>query len=426
MTDLTLITFLGTANYKETTYKYKDEECKTNLFPVALSKFLRPSKVFVVITKEAKDKWLDLLRQGLEKLESQDIEMSYIDIPDGHSEEDLWNIFTAIASKIERGNRVVFDITHSFRTLPFLSFLAISYLRVAKQVEIAGIYYGAWEARKPQPPKDTPMQSCPEDISPVFDLTPFVTLLDWTSATDQFLKTGNSIALANLIQGEKENNLTDLAKNLKEVSNGLELLRPIKIMETASKLPELIKEAKPSLTQLQEPFSLLLKKIEADYGKFALDGLLDESGNLIDFKKQKEFLEKLLLVAQWYFEKGYYVHTLSTLREWLPSLLCYHFKVNIFDKDERSDMELLLSGGTDKDRATKEVIRKSPRCEEWNKFSKSKNCKTIWSDNLAKLRNDVLHSGFRKEPKDTNEIIELTKRHLEKIKSIAHEWGITE
>jgi hypothetical protein len=66
-----------------------------------------------------------------------------------------------------------------------------------------------------------------------------------------------------------------------------------------------------------------------------------------------------LKMVEWYAEKGQIAHALSLAREWLPSLLCYHFNIDPMEKAEREDMELLLSGSTIKDE-NDNVVKKSP------------------------------------------------------------------
>jgi len=90
-----------------------------------------------------------------------------ISIPDGKDEAEIWGIFETLTQNVNEGDSIVFDITHAFRSIPFLAMIAVSYLRAAKGIELNAIVYGAYDARI-------------DDKSPVFNLTPFVTLLDWT------------------------------------------------------------------------------------------------------------------------------------------------------------------------------------------------------------------------------------------------------
>lgn len=118
-------------------------------------------------------------------------------------------------------------------------------------------------------------------------------------------------------------------------------------------------------------------------------------------------------------------------REWLPSLLCHHFKLDPqIENPDRAEMELLLSGGKLKDQKTGETIKESRYLKDWKTIpKKQKNPITrLWGGdlNLANLRNDVLHAGFRKNPRKPEDIIEKTKQVLAQLKSIASAWGLQE
>lgn len=101
------------------------------------------------------------------------LSVTEINIPDGGSEAELWEIFQAIGDHVEDGDTLYVDVTHGFRSLSIVLLTALDYLRLAKGVTIAQVSYGAWEAGQL------------EDglrVSPTFDLTPFFVLREWTAA----------------------------------------------------------------------------------------------------------------------------------------------------------------------------------------------------------------------------------------------------
>jgi CRISPR-associated Csx2 family protein len=68
-----------------------------------------------------------------------------VDIPDGKSEEELWEIFEAISKAVQEGDEIVFDITHGFRSLPMIAMLTIAYLKQVKGVKVQHVVYGVYE-----------------------------------------------------------------------------------------------------------------------------------------------------------------------------------------------------------------------------------------------------------------------------------------
>lgn len=133
-----VITFLGTSP-RETTYSYKGGTCSGRVFGEALCQFLDFAQMLVFATEEASQTtWpiLDRLR---------DPRIHRVPISLGEGESHLWDLFDRLTEVVDSGDNVAFDITHSFRFMPFLLFLAAAYLREARKVCIDAIYYGAYE-----------------------------------------------------------------------------------------------------------------------------------------------------------------------------------------------------------------------------------------------------------------------------------------
>jgi CRISPR-associated DxTHG motif protein len=393
------ISFLGTAPYKPTIYCYGAQEKETAYFAETLPYFFPDlEKVLVLLTPTAQqhNNWAEVqARLG--------VLVQPVPIPEGRTEAELWDIFNALTEAVGEGDTVIFDITHSFRSLPFLTFLAAAYLRAARQVAVHKIIYGAFDA------KDA------ANRSPVFDLTPFVALLDWITATNQFLYTGNAGYLASQLQKQEQRSLDELATTVNEIALGLQLLRPTQVSEAACRLPEHLATVKQVLPP---PFALLSDSLVSGYGQFGTNPDQDPHTKLA----------KQLAIINWYHQTSQIVHTLSLSREWLVSLLCVHFAVDVQDKNEREEMEILLAGGKFKDPETGQTSRVSKYLNHWNTVIEGKRLRKLWSNppyQLANLRNDVLHSGFRKNPKPAQDIIDLTHEIVQELNEIAAQWGIT-
>lgn len=421
------ITFLGTTKYKETTYYFGNKVASpTNLFPKVLCEFFQPEKILVMVTKQAKDMWFDELQNQLKPL---CLEPEPVVIPEGHEVKDLWEVFSELTNHLNEEDEVIFDITHSFRTLPLLSFLAASYLRVAKNVTIKGIYYGAWEARKPQPPPDNPSSSNPSDRSPVFDLTPFIKLLDWTTATDQFIKTGEAESLSELIRatdGTQETRLNELAFSINKIALGLNSLRPLSVMEESARLSRKIKDAKLEIESGLPQLIPLLERIEKDYSQFAL---LSPKTN--EKRSNIRRLTNQLRMVEWYEKRGRWVHALSLARESIVSLVCFLLNKNALSENDRDKVGKLINKyySTESDipykAGWKTAINDSSR-EALHKFwggdanRKQFGLKDSQPD-LASLRNDVMHAGQIETSKPIEQTIQETRQILKEFKKVVGE-----
>ena len=119
-----------------------------------------------------------------------------IHIPDGKTEQEIWKIFDRAFGEMHQGDEVVYDITHALRSIPLLANVVLNYAKVLKGISIRGIYYGAFEVLGPvNEVKQMPLE---KRRAPIFDLTAFDVLHDWSMAIDRFLETGDAISVCNL------------------------------------------------------------------------------------------------------------------------------------------------------------------------------------------------------------------------------------
>ena len=187
MSQTKIITFLGDRGAMQTTYSYKENSYIGGVFAEALRQFCKYDTMLVCVTEKAKiNTW-----PVLEAL--QDPRIQAIDILTGRTTEEMWKNFQTITEYVHEGDSVIFDITHGLRSLPFLVFLFAAYLKAAKNVTIAAIYYGAFELGDSK--NNVP--------APVIDLSEFVSMIDWITATNQFVKIGDGRELAKLLKSAK-------------------------------------------------------------------------------------------------------------------------------------------------------------------------------------------------------------------------------
>ncbi|CCJ33113.1 MULTISPECIES: TIGR02221 family CRISPR-associated protein [Caloramator] len=191
------ISILGTNDYQETIYNLGDFTFKTSYIQEFLTRYFckdwdKEDKVIIFLTEDARKlNWNNelistrRLKTKLESLKDEGYGFTILDkdIPEGKNEEEIWQIFRCIFDEIEEGDEVIFDITHGFRSLPMLALTVLNYAKVVKDIKILGIYYGAFELNKN---RDS------EFIVPVFDLTNFDSILEWSYAVNAFLKYGNA------------------------------------------------------------------------------------------------------------------------------------------------------------------------------------------------------------------------------------------
>ena len=342
-----LITFLGITDYEEVEYRWHDLSKPTKFVQEALVRWLQPETTCVLLTKEARKKhWGDLCQ----RLQRHTQTVEGINIPDGKSEEELWEIFAAISKAVQEGDEIVFDITHGFRSLPMIALLTIAYLKQVKGVKVQHVVYGVYE-------RDNPM-------APILDLTLFADLLDWLAAAKMFITTGDSSELGQLIQEIQNDayrnreaygeNLPRALKNfgaaLAEVSHDLLLTRVPNLPKSVSNLIEKQKRASAEVSDWTPPLTLLLDKIADAYEPFQDDSLPTQA-----------------TLIRWYLDHNHIVQAMTLAREWVVSYHLHKEGKDWRDPHEREWMEQLLG----------EFLKLSP----------------LWSK-ITGTRNDLAHCGF--------------------------------
>lgn len=337
-----LITFIGIGDYESVIYQWGEHTKETRFFAEALVEWFEPEMVCVILTPMAKqgDNWRNL-KPLLENMTT----IQEIDIPSGKNEQELWEIFQKITEAVADKDELVFDITHSFRSLPMLSLLAIAYLKQVKSVQIQHLLYGAYEARE-------------GNVAPVFDLTPFAELLDWLTAVKMFIATGNANEMAGLLENIKRRarkeapNLDKLATAMRVVSNSLLLSRVPILSKSVGTLQKRLDAVRTTgeVEQWAIPMTSLLNQMTETYHPFARDDLHTQA-KLID----------------WYYEHGHIVQAATLAREWVISYNLQRQGKDWRDMRERKAMECMLNTEAIKD--------------------------PLWSK-VSYLRNDLAHCGF--------------------------------
>ena len=371
-----LLTFLGTGNYQTTCYTWQNQSKETPYVAEALSAFLQPDAVKAFVTPEAKEKHGEAFQEYLNPYAPATL----IEIPSGKSESEIWEIFEAVVNAVDTDAEISFDITHAFRSLPMLVLLAGAFLQKARNATIQGVYYGAFEVNRDQPP--------------IFELTPAMKLLDWLTATDKFLTTGSAVELGELLstvqrdfykqfkpkKGDfKPTKLQGFGSRMLKFSQSLEYVRAMDSLNEAAELQAFSTERlEDEIGVFAKPFELLLKPIQEEYGQFAVSDSREADLKLV--------LEKQFLLLRWYVSKQLGTQAILLAREWIISAFCYLEDVNYLDRDERGNIEHQLGKMIGKQGDLNQSINRH--------IDNPKMLGDTWSK-LTEYRNDIAHCQKR-------------------------------
>lgn len=374
-----LISFLGKGNYQEAIYFLPEEkkEFKSKFFVQALYEFYKPDKIIIFMTDEAEKKF----EQEISSL----ISFEKKKIKDGKNEEELWENFEILAEAIPKDDEIIIDVTHGFRSIPIVALSVIIFLNILNDLKVKKILYGAFEAR-----------DFYEGKAPVFDITNFMDLINWSYATEEFLHFGNAKRLKIILDSihnqtykqkveAKAQVLKSLGKNLDEITTALSLIRPREVVKNANELPKLIEDVKKDIQKLPavKPLGKLLDKISTTFKEIseAEDSLFKPEG----FKAQAQMIK-------FYTQIEKYQQAITLAREAIVSYVCVQENLNPEEPNDREKAE--------------KTLNELSSCLKERKTLDDKALKIakVWQK-ITDYRNDINHAGMRKNPIPASSLI---------------------
>ena len=404
------ISFLGTGNYSECEYVFNDRPIKTRFIQQALielfcNDFTGGDRLCFFLTGEARAKnWETGNERGLKDIIASlglPAEIVTVDIPDGKSEKEIWKIFNALYETLNENDSVILDITHGFRSLPMLGFVSLYYARHLKNVTVEDIYYGAFDARDQVTGK-----------VPIFQLTQFYSLIQWSSAADAFVNYGVSDKLKALVRETARffHGSQGVVDAITNVTESMSLIRGGDIVEGTvfskcrNKMDEL--EAKGVF---QASFKPIFRKVREKLNEFT-------ENNPMNF----------LYAVKWYLNHKMIPQALTMMQEGLLTFLMEIKKIDYRDRKNREYYGAFLQYLAN----LKNLKREATLDEEQNKQIKiwgldfedkfSVEASSIYN-RISQLRNDVNHGGFNKEATSYGKIVSNVNKLFEEIEKSCQE-----
>ncbi len=386
-----LLSFIGPTRYIEAYYVYNNKKSQKacQFIQEALLEFFckdweKDDQAVIFLTEESRRKnWLSKsecedanfdkgLKDRLEDAKKRlklNFSVKEVEIPEGKTEEELWEIFEKINSNISEEDILVFDITHSFRSLPMLTLVVLNYVKFLKNVKINQIVYGAMEALgSPDEVRRMPLE---ERKIPVFNLTPFVSLFDWTVAIERFLQTGSAEMISKLgieelkplltkTKGEVGRGLRNLINSLYLFSQNVSTCRAPDFKSNIERILNSLPDAEEELEKLR-PFRPLFWKIKDRFSNMQIN----------------DDITCGLETTRWCLEKGLVQQGFTILRETLVNYVIVNIlnSENLKNKSYREVAEAMLNSKYEK--IPSDILN-------------------LWHE-IIDYRNDINHAGWREQ-----------------------------
>ncbi|BDD02057.1 TIGR02221 family CRISPR-associated protein [Persicobacter psychrovividus] len=428
------ISFMGTSDYVPVNYVFEGkridnvkyiQEAMMRLF---CSDWTENDTAYIFLTEAAKARnWdpkednekfsqrIPKLREGGLKMQIQEI----TETPEGFDSEQVWELFEMVFSCLEKDDEVIFDITHSFRSIPMLGMILMNYAKVLKGVKIQGVYYGAFE--KLGIAKNVLKMPEHDRNAPIISLNDFVKLQEWTGAINEFDKFGSSQSLAKLMKQEvktiKKESIDDakqiqlLANQLNKLSAALSTCRGQDIISTmdyeglnnclsSNRDHDFISQLHPLLQKIE-------KKIEPFTNKSWTNGLAAVSWCL-DHEMIQQAATFLMETIQTLVIENTFGNENITNFHYRECASCAFFEIN---RGREADVPRSIPEDFDFDGVVdkmKEFIQKYPNlAKEYSKLVGGKG-----------LRNDINHCGFSDPSRSAHTIKEQVKQIYENVVNV--------
>ncbi len=367
--ELILLTSLGT-NTKDAFYSVPrpdgtEEVVSAKLSPLALLLGLPgdalPDRVIALGTQKAMEDSGSTLKEGTQ------VPVELVCIPDGKTEDDLWEILSIMLQQVPRGSRVILELTHGFRSIPFIFFTGAFFLSSLYDVKVEHVFYGMFEAKE-------------NDVAPMVDLHIVITMMEWFYASRIFRDTGSARYIVDLLKEGDGFNEKD-AYALEAFSEFYEAGLPIELGEAVRDFKRTI----DGLNLIDEGFPI---------GRYIKE-VLEEAVSPFEFREQFKRKGKIkrniplsgseigrqVAMVQLYMERKQFNQAFSLMRELLVTIFLFH-NPEFYSEDVWS---------------TRKGRRKA---EEYLGFLKDKDRSSgaglLW-DKVTRWRNTVNHSGFSGE-----------------------------
>jgi len=257
----------------------------------------------------------------------------YLDlIPYCHTEEEQTGLLQIMAEHVATGSGVHIDVTHGFRHQPMLALLSALHLRLLRDAEIDGIWYGEFD---PDSGK-----------ARVHELSGLLRIADWLVAFSAFEKDGDYGVFRDLLPQEMSHDLVDAA-----------------FFERVNRIGQARSRAQSLLNKLEQ-------HRQPDP---AAELFYPELKQRLGWSSEGRFYERQRALAFQYLERGQYLEATMTGYEAFISGLV---QKEGGQPDKTSDREAA------RDRYDSEQKSKKPRTPQYKSW-----------DSLRRLRNSIAHGA---------------------------------
>ncbi len=439
------ISFLGTNDYLPCNYVFgKKKEENVRFVQEAMAKIFcgnwgQDDRIVIFLTKKAKQiNWFDKKtgrtddfsskgQQGLHKcLNSLNFDCSVkgVDIVEGYSEEEVWQIFATVFESVCEKDEIILDITHAFRSIPMLGMVLLNYAKSLKNITVEGIYYGAFEKLGTRAEVEKkPMSGRNANI---LDLTAFSKLQEWSVAADNFVNLGNANRIAELTRDKinpvlsKSKGADSLANKMKEFAN---LLMEITGQFSCVRGKNIVEGRE--FSRMKRMLEDINKQIKS--GSFSikpLEPIFNKIKDKLDGFKENEGFQNGLKAVRWCVENNLIQQGITLLQEIIINKVLDDCQLDYKKESYRniaSSCFSIISMNISPEKWTGDAGKQKEIANRILGYLRNNDIlglKKVFTT-LTPFRNDINHAGLKEssryKPRDANKFAPKLENLLERV-----------
>lgn len=311
------LSFLGAGNYFEATYLFESRTAeRTRFAQIAELELLGPfDEVIFLGTATSFARHLSALQEEAE--ERLRVTVRPIELSEALDGPAQWTTFEQVLGLIAPRDRVVFDFTHGYRSVPIVLSAALEFLRRARNIEIERVLYGAYEQDR--------------ERSPIIDMSDFYAIGAWTDAVGRLVDDADARPLAALAERDGAGRFAALSTPaLREALHALtEAVRNVEAHRVEA-LARRALEAVEAARSTDVPSGVLLDLVAGKFASLVVDAPLVGRFDR-DFFRCQHALARLLV------DHRLFMQAFTVMREHVASLgVRFHTQAG-FDAPKRRD-----------------------------------------------------------------------------------------
>jgi CRISPR-associated Csx2 family protein len=307
---------------KDGIYFLDGKTAAANQSPLALLQLLPPERlpqeIIVLCTEKLMEEQFSRLKESVEFeiFSGGRIGVKSLFIPDGKTVEELWQTLHLILEAVPPGCRLTLDLTHGYRSFPFIFFTAALYLKALRSVCIEAVYYAMFDVM--------------EEEKPIVDLSLILDIVEWFYAVRTFSETGQTSHLTAMLaafekcpaglQGDARRpykQMEGLRKSFESVAAAYMQALPLEFGAVAAGLLNKLKAPLPEHLQEKVPLpGELFGEIRSFIEPFAFPG---RRKNKAGIPLDKQELARQAGIIDTCLRQGHINHAIGLIREWIVS-----------------------------------------------------------------------------------------------------------